>query len=200
MAYKCIIWGNGYDYEKVINQINFEICKGNIEIIALVSRQQDIVEKTFDGHIVIQKEEIKEIPFDYLIIASSLYFDEISGEAAEMGITEEKIINGLVLNVPLFDFDRYVQLMNKKITILSDDCWGGYIYHHLFMKFYSPLINSYWKKESYARFIKKPDYYLRQPLKMEREGSIRRNICPVGSLGEEGGGKSFYRLCTLCLF
>ncbi len=184
MAYKCVIWGNGLDYEKIINQIHFEICKGNIEVIALISRQQDHVEKTFDGFIVIQKEEITEIQFDYLIIASSFYFDEISQQAAEMGITEEKIINGLALDLPLFDFGRYVQLINKKITVLSDDCWGGYIYHYLFIKFYSPLINSYWKTDSFVRFIQKPDYYLMQPLKMEREGNIRRNMCPIGSLGE----------------
>ena len=121
MAYKCVIWGNGNDYEKIINQINFETHKKNIEVIALISRKQDIVEKTFDGFLVIQKEELLEIQFDYLIIASSLYFNEISSEAAELGITEKKIINGLVLNLPLFDFNRYVQLINKKITILSDD-------------------------------------------------------------------------------
>ncbi len=184
MAYKCVIWGNGNDYEKIINQINFETHKKNIEVIALISRKQDIVEKTFDGFLVIQKEELLEIQFDYLIIASSLYFNEISSEAAELGITEKKIINGLVLNLPLFDFNRYVQLINKKITILSDDCWGGYIYHYLFMKFYSPLINSYWEAESFVRFIQRPDYYLRQPLKMEREGNIRKNICPIGSMGE----------------
>lgn len=184
MAYKCVIWGIGNEYEKMVNQINFEISKGNIEIMALVSKAQDIVGKTFDGFMVIQKEDLIGMQFDYLIIASSLYFTTISNEAAEIGIAEERIINGSVLTLPLFDFNRYVELKNKRITILADDCWGGYIYHYLYMKFYSPLINCYWQKDSFARFMQRPGYYLNQPLKMEREGDIRGNVCPIGSLGE----------------
>lgn len=183
MAYKCVIWGMGWDYENIINQIQFEISKGNLEIIALVSRPQDIVEKTFDGFVVVQKEELLDMQFDYAIIVSPLYFKEICKEATEIGIAEEKIINGEVLKLPLFDFGRYTQLINKRITILSDDCWGGYVYHYLHMKFYSPLINCYWQKDSFLRFIQKPSYYLEQPLEIEREGNIRRNLCPIGSLG-----------------
>lgn len=152
----------------------------------LVCRSQDIVERTFDGFMVIQKEELVGMQFDYLIIASPLYFKEISREAAEIGIAEEKIINGSALKLPLFDFAKYVQLINERITILSDDCWGGYVYHYLYMKFYSPLINCYWQKDSFLRFIQRPDYYLKQTLKIEREGNIRKNICPIGSLGNEG--------------
>ena len=92
MAYKCVIWGIGNEYEKMVNQINFEISKGNIEIMALVSKAQDIVGKIFDGFMVIQKEDLIGMQFDYLIIASSLYFTTISNEAAEIGIAEERIM------------------------------------------------------------------------------------------------------------
>ncbi len=184
MAYKCVVWGIGNDYENIVNQIQFEAAKGNITIIALTARAEDIVEKTLDGIMIVAKEELKDMAFDYLIVSSSLYFQEIVKEAKKLNISEDKIINGSVMKLPFFDFRRYVSLVANRITILSDDCWGGYIYHRLNMKFYSPCINIKWQKDSFVKFIQKPRYYLSQPLRMEREGDIRGNLFPISSLGE----------------
>lgn len=123
--YKCIIWGIGNDYERIINQLQFETLKGNIKVEALIARPQDIVENTLDGFRIINKEDVRYIKFDYIIITSSLFYKEICKEAMELGINEEQIINGSVMNIPLFDFKRYIQLIENRITILSDDCWGG---------------------------------------------------------------------------
>lgn len=184
MAYKCVVWGIGNDYEIVINQLQFEVCKGNVEVVALVARQQDVIGKKLDGYSIILKEELKDIQFDYVVITSSLYYQEIRRQAIELGIDGNIIINGAVMNLPLFDFSRYTSLLKNRITILSDDCWGGYVYHRLFLQFYLPLINIYWQKDAFVKFIQKPVYYLNKPLEMEREGNIRGGICPVGSLGE----------------
>lgn len=185
MPYNCIVWGIGDDYEKIINQLQFEILKGNIRILALVARPRDIIGKILDGVEIITKEELRGISFDWLIITSKLFYKEICNEAKELGIDEDKIINGAVMMLPLFDFNRYVQLIKNKITILSDDCWGGYVYHNLYMQFYSPLVNIYWQKKDFIKFIQKPEYYLKQPLMIEREGNIRGNACPIGSLGTD---------------
>lgn len=186
MKYKCLIWGIGGDYEKIINQLQFEKSKGNIDIVALIARTQDIVERTLDGIMVIDKGDINNIEFDYLIITSALYYKEIYREACNMGVKEEKIINGKVMNIPLFDFRRYIQLIENRITILSDDCWGGHIYHYLYMQFYSPLINIKWREGEFVKFIQDPNYYLSQPLEMERDGNIRENVYPIASLGKAG--------------
>lgn len=34
---RCLLWGGGNGYEEIINQIVFEIAKGNIEIVAIIS-------------------------------------------------------------------------------------------------------------------------------------------------------------------
>ena len=60
MAYKCVVWGIGNDYEIVINQLQFEVCKGNVEVVALVARQQDVIGKKLDGYSIILKEELKD--------------------------------------------------------------------------------------------------------------------------------------------
>lgn len=121
---KVIIWGMGDNYERLLNQILFEIHKGNISIEAIACRKQDKYCSIRDGFPVIVKEEIKPDNFDYLIITSTKYFKEIKEEAKELGIEENRIINGQLFHQPLFDFAKYVSLIENPVTILSDDCWG----------------------------------------------------------------------------
>lgn len=155
MPYRCVVWGIGDGYEKIFNQINFEILKGNIEIVSLVAKKQDIITSSKDGFKVVSKELLEEgeVEFDYLIVASILFYQDIVNEAVKLGILEDKIINGAVMLLPMFDFHRYIRLIESRITILSDDCWGGYVYHWLSMKFYSPLVNINWQEGSPIRIF-----------------------------------------------
>lgn len=61
---------------------------------------------------------------------------------------------------------------------------GGYIYHKLNLRFTSPLINIFWQKDSYSKFILNPLYYFSQPLELHTEGNLRGNISPVGIIGK----------------
>ena len=180
---KCIIWGAGQEYENIVNQILFEIEKGNLEVIAIVS---DIDHKYFynkDGFSVVKKEKLHELEFDYLIITSTKCYTEIENEAILLGIKKNKIIHGNVFKIPLFDWKRYISLVKRPISILSDDCWGGYLYHKLYLPFSSPCINISWPKEDYIKFAQDVFYYLDQPLEMEREGELRKNLYPIGRIG-----------------
>ncbi len=182
---KCVLWGGGNGYEEIFNQILFEIEKGNIEIVAMISNADSECLKKKDGFFVLKKEEVHELNFDYLIITSTKYYGEIKKEAICAGIKENRIINGSIFKLPLFDWRRYISLIKNPISILSDDCWGGYVYHRLFLPFSSPCINISWNIEDYIKFAQNPLYYLDLPLEMEREGDIKKNLYPIGSLGEK---------------
>jgi len=184
MPKRCVIWGAGENYETIINQIKFEELKGNLECVAILSKSTARFAKKYDGYDVISKEELNDIGFDCLIITVEKYYEEILAEALAMGIPRKKVINGRVLKIPNFDFRRYSSLRENPITILSDDCWGGYVYHNLDLPFTSPLINIYWPRDSYCKFIQDPIFYLEQPLCKERDGVPRENIFPIGRLGE----------------
>lgn len=182
---RCIIWGMGKDYESILNQINFEIYKGNIEVIAIVCRKVDKYCEKRDGFPIILKEELIELDFDYVIISSSLFFKQIREEAVQLGIEQSKIINGQIFKKPLFDFQSYSELIRNPVTIITDDCWGGMVYHYLELEFTSPLINTSWEKDEYAKFIQDPLFYLGTDLTMVREGNLMEGICPIGGLGKD---------------
>ncbi len=99
-------------------------------------------------------------------------------------INTKIIIDGSVFTLPLFDFGRYCQLLKNPVTILSDDCWGGYVYNRLKMPFSSPLINIFWDKDEYSEFIQDPMFYLGTELKLFHEGNLKAGLAPVGQLGD----------------
>ena len=183
MKKKVVLWGTGGGYEGILNRILFEIKKGNISVEALVCKKKDIYCSKRDSFPIIPKEELTGISFDYLVITSKGCFAEIKTEAMNLGISERAIIDGSVFALPLFDFERYRQLLENPVTILSDDCWGGYVYHRLKLPFSSPLINILWNKDEYVKFIQDPSFYLNTELKLFREGDFKTGLAPIGELG-----------------
>lgn len=183
---KCVIWGMGNGYEGILNQIHFEIYKENIEVVAVVCSQEDKYCSYRDGFPIVLKEELMELDFEYVVITSPFFYNEIRAEAVKLGISLNRIINGQVFKIPLFDFRAYSSLIKNPVTIITDDCWGGYVYHYLCLEFSSPLINTLWNKEEYVKFIKDPLFYLQTELTMVREGDLRSGIFPVGKLGRSG--------------
>lgn len=181
---KCIIWGLGREYEEIFKSVHYEIAKGNMTLVALVAKPEDIVGTMRDGYHIINKSELSDMEFDYLIIASTLWFNEIRKDAMEVGVSSAKILNGKIFKLSLFDFKRYVNLVENPITILSNDCWAGMLYHALYLPFTSPTVNMYVPEDSYCRMISNLDYYLSEPLQLKREGNIRKNFCPIGKIGD----------------
>ncbi len=183
---KCIIWGMGNDYEILLNQIKFEIYKENIEVVGVVCCKEDKYCEYRDGFPVVLKEELLKIDFEYVIIISSLFYKEIRAEAVGLGIGSDKIVNGQVLRKPLFDFGLYSKLIKNPVTIITDDCWGGFVYNYLSLVFSSPLINTFWAKSDYSEFIQDPLFYLHTELTMVREGDLKVGVWPIGRLGKAG--------------
>lgn len=180
----CLIWGFGKDYELIVNQIQYEIFKKNINILGIVCRSTDKYCIYYDNFKLISRNEINEYNFDYIIIANKLSFNTIKEEALSLNIPAEKIIHSEVFELPFFDFSKYIQLIENPLTIISDDCWGGYIYHSLHLRFSSPFINIRIEDDSYSKLISNLNFYLQQPLIMEQEGDIKKSLFPIGSLGQ----------------
>lgn len=56
------------------------------------------------------------------------------------------------------------KLQNKEISILCNNCTGGFIYHDLGLRFDSPTINLFFHELDFFEFIEHFDYYVDQQL------------------------------------
>jgi hypothetical protein len=123
---KIIVWGTGIEYDRYISNIELEKLKGNIDIIGVTSNENWLC--NLGDYPFVSKDKLSDMLFDYIVVFSSKFFEEICREALLYGINRNQIINGAVFGIPYFDFNRYTQVKESNITIVSNHCWGGWIY------------------------------------------------------------------------
>jgi uncharacterized protein (DUF1919 family) len=85
-------------------------------------------------------------------------------------------------------------LKNKSFSIISDNCWGGFVYQYFNLDFKSPFIGLFIFSNDYIRLVKNLRTYLSYPLEfidskdslyiqqMEEHGTF--NTYPIALLGD----------------
>lgn len=162
--HEVLVWGIGTSYDRFRRFLN----ESQVKINALISSYDEHI-KSIDGIDVIKPEDIKNFNYEFIIVASS-FFEEIVKTARGGGINREKLIDAKVFELNGFDFDRYVSIINKNISIVSDDCWGGFLYRSLGLKYNTPFIVLPFEHNEYIELVNNLDYYLNLPLIINDNG------------------------------
>ena len=113
--------------------------------------------------------------------------DMVLPERSPLGawsIPAAKTIPARTFLLPGFRMDEYAALRTRGITFLSDNCWGGLMYHTLGMEMTSPFINMFVWTDDFIRLINDLPYYLSQPLVPEKLRERRGAAYPVVLLGD----------------
>lgn len=155
-----IIWGTGKIYNQMRNNISYFEEKNQIKVEYILASNPYM--KKLDGYIVKSPEDISNLHYDYIIIMSDDYYEEILNEALIRRVERDKIISYKVLQIPNINLDRYFYLKEKNISIISNNCWGGVIYSTLGLECLSPFKNLYLTDEDYLKVISNLEYYLKQ--------------------------------------
>lgn len=157
--YKVIIWGCGNTYNFFSDDIQREAENGRIEIIGFTG--SNTIVHSIDGYRFIQKKDLCNTSFDY-IIAAVLQdsYPDICNEAKGYGISREQFIRADVFGLYGFNFERYLKLRINPVSIISKNCFGGILYNHLDLPFTSPTINMWFTTEDFIRFCNDLPRYL----------------------------------------
>lgn len=156
---KLLIWGTGREYDKYLNALRYQEVLGKVEILGITSGDgcYDFV----DGYKYYNTIEAIKLGFDYLVIATAREtYNEILKTVTEYGISEEKIIKISLFQLPEFDIEKYTRIRNKKVSIISNNCWGGYVSHRLEVPFNSPFVNMAISDDDYLKMLRRFNYYL----------------------------------------
>lgn len=159
MCYKILIYGLGEQYNQNFNIIKYYEITQQFAVVGVTAKWTPDA-CCLDGYDVIEYEAIGRIAFDYLIVMSEIYFDEIVNDLMQCGIKREKIISYRVLQIPGLDFGRYISFKNKNISIISNNCWGGVICRTLGIECRSPFKNLSVEVEDYLKLLKNLPYYM----------------------------------------
>lgn len=147
--YKAIIWGLGKEYNKYINSIKLWELHGELQVIGVTAKEQ--LYRKIDGYQFIAKEDIVNIEYDLLIIASDNFFIDIKNEAILLQVPEEKIVNARIFTRCDLEIDKYILLKQSKLSVFSLNCWGIHI-TDLVWNFYRQLLICFLRKTSICCF------------------------------------------------
>lgn len=159
MKYKFVLWGLGAVYNRLFNSIKYFETIGAIEIAAVTDTY--FSQGTYVDHYVFVKPgDLEEIEFDYVVIMSSGAFHVIRERLTEMGIDPGKILSYRFLEIPDIHVGSYIALKNSRLSIVSNNCWGGIIYKALGLECLSPFKNMFFEDKEYLKLLEGLDHYL----------------------------------------
>lgn len=160
MKYKVVVWGTGAVYNKHVNLLKYYELKNEIEIIAITSKDLSVKVRSLDGFTAIEPKKLKQLKYDYLLIMNDVFYNEIRETAMKMGVKAEKILHYKILEIPHLVFEQYIKLKESRISIISNNCWGGTVYNTLGLECISPFKNLFLEDDSYLRMLNDLQYYI----------------------------------------
>ncbi len=171
-----LIWGIGNEFHQLYHLLTINEIAGYFQIVGYVSK--DRTKKQLDGKDVLVPEEIvnSRVAFDYIIVTTNIYFKEIVDYGNNiLRIERKKFINGKVFKLPNFSWNKYMQIYNSNISIISENCTGGVLSNALGLPFCSPFVKVRIgiEKMDYFRLISKLDYYMKQSPKEFTDGKYK---------------------------
>lgn len=160
MTYKAVIWGIGKIYNRMVNVLDYFKLKEQLEILALTADELPVYHE-IDGYGLIQKEKLQDLEYDLLIVMNERNFDEIVEEAVHIcNVPREKIVPYWVFEIPGLDLGRYMELRKSRISIISNNCWGGLVYRTLGLEVLSPFKNLFLEDADYIKLLKNLRHYM----------------------------------------
>ena len=93
-------------------------------------------------------------------------------------------MSGTVVNKFLrerINFKNRQRLKNKEVSLIANNCNGGFMCHDLHMQFRSPFVNLWLKPKDFLKYLKNIEHYMNSELTFIKEEGIDY---PVGLLDD----------------
>lgn len=164
--YNIILWGTGVIYNTHLNVLKLYEKTGGIHVVGITSSDLKGY-NTLDGYKVYKPELLDTLDYDYLMIMNKRNFLDIVSKATELGVLKEKIISYEVLEIPNMNFEEYFNIKSKRISIISNNCWGGIVYKKLGLECLSPFKNLFLEDEDYIKLLSDFKSYMQFPLEFD---------------------------------
>lgn len=155
---------------------------GNIDLIGAVTPQGININELP----TIDKNDLKSVDFDLILVTGhDIEFADVLKQAEVLAVNADKIIMDKTVCVPNFTLEKYKKLRHSKLSILSINCWGGWIHHRFGLPFLSPTINLFMSPLDFLKFLENPMKYLAEDPHFLRTAPshIPDTMYPIFSLG-----------------
>ncbi|MBR4083446.1 MAG: DUF1919 domain-containing protein [Lachnospiraceae bacterium] len=166
---KCLLWGMGRVFNIYVDKVKEHERLQHFTVVGVTAAASQYPE--LRGYRYIKKSDLQAMEFDFVIImADGKALEEIRTEILTMGIAEWRVLNYRILTLDNLDMDRYVRIKRNPPSIICHNCWGGYTYHSLGLRFTSPMINMFLHENDYMKLLRNPKQYMSEELQFVEMG------------------------------
>ena len=143
-----ILWGLGGAFRRHLSKIRDLEARGLICIAGVTAKSARPCNWPFTS-----PAEAARAKADYILILSDYYEDEILRDALALGIPRSRILAGHIFDLPRFDFSSYINLKESRLSVVSNDCFGGFLSNRLSFEHLSPFKNLYLLDGDYLKCL-----------------------------------------------
>jgi uncharacterized protein (DUF1919 family) len=155
--YRIILFGAASGSDKIMKMLDFTKCV----IIAYIDNDITKHHSKKNNIDILLPEEIINVDYDYIILTSQ-HYKQMKKQLIELNV-DEKIIIEKPSQLYKYDFNNFKSI-NTKFTIISDDCFGGYVYNLLGVEYSSPFLWTYIENDDYITLLENYDNYIQKEL------------------------------------
>lgn len=111
---------------------------------------------------------------------------KVTQTALKLKLPEEKLLGDWIVCIPGFTLDKYRRLQRSRLSIISINCFGGFISNQLALPFLSPFVNLHIGNEDFIKFLREPHTYLEKPLVYKEYKFVSNEnwSYPIAKLGD----------------
>ncbi len=168
----------------------FDILEKEMQTVEIVGNI--VLESADEEYEIMSIETLDGIPidslgYDYILVLGD---DRVNRSQAirflqiELGINREIILPDRVVCLSGFSTERYQTLVKSDISIISNNCAGGMLYHLLGLPFMSPTVNMFQMNDSFLRFSADLYGHLSKPLVFDHMEKEAEKEYPVFTIGD----------------
>jgi uncharacterized protein (DUF1919 family) len=155
--YKIVLFGAASGSDKVIKMLNLSKCN----IIAYIDNDSLKYGSKRNNIEIHSPFKLLELQFDYIILTNQ-HYKYMKNQLIDMGIDNKCIIEK-PSQLYKYEFNNFKKT-DTKFSIISDDCFGGYVYNMLGIKYSSPFIWTLIENKDYIKFLENYKYYMNKKL------------------------------------
>ena len=168
---KIIIWVQSPNVKMLVFAINVlnKLC-GNVYILGMTGSEK--AASVSSGPIdFIDKHDLASLDFDLLLVSGeNASIVDVLREAPTLGINPDKIILDRTVCIKNFSLECWRLLRQSRLSILSRNCWGGFVCHRFGLPFLSPTVNMFLSGNDFIKLLRRPKYYFDRELKLVDKG------------------------------
>ena len=166
-----VIWFQSPNVKMLVYAINVlnKQC-GNVVILGMTGAQRaaSVSSGPFE---FIDKNDLPKLDYDLLLVSGEdASMVDVFKEAPALGIDPDKVILDRTICINNFSLERYQRLRKSRLSILSRNCWGGFMYYRLGLPFLSPTINMFLSDRDFIKLIRDRQHYFSQELRLVDKG------------------------------